>query len=377
MADLAPYIDLSLDDRDPDDILDAALALAADRLPGWTPREGNVEVALLEVLALVASEMVFALNRLPNVVVEALLKLYGIEHLNGTKLGFDVRVTVSDDLGRVVPAGTTIGLAEGESVRTFTTDADLVFPPGGATTLPVHVTADAVGGSNLLPLEDGTPFDVIDAVPFVDTVEADGTIFAFVINPESDTEYFSRAMARLSRLTDTIVLPDHFAAAASEELDVDRAKTTDLTDPGTAGVGDDPGHVTVSVIGPGGAALSEPRRTAIAASLLARTIASLQIHVINAEIVVVPVTVQVRRFAGFTDAQVIESVTAVLTAYLSTAFWDWNSDVVSHNELIARIDTAVGVDVVLDLSAPAADVPLAGFAPLAVLGALAIDVVAP
>lgn len=77
--DISQYVDLRVYDKDPTDILRTALTELQSRLPGWTPREDNTEVMLLEALAVEISEAVYAINRLPNSVMTALMRLYGIE----------------------------------------------------------------------------------------------------------------------------------------------------------------------------------------------------------------------------------------------------------------------------------------------------------
>ena len=76
--DLTPYVDLTLFDRTAQEIIDSAVLLAQIRLPDWTPREGNTEVAMIEAFALEVSEAVFAVNRLTSALVTAILGLYGL-----------------------------------------------------------------------------------------------------------------------------------------------------------------------------------------------------------------------------------------------------------------------------------------------------------
>ena len=104
--------------------------------------------------------------------------------------------------------------------------------------------------------------------------------------------------------------------------------------------------------------------------------AGLKVTVVPANVTAVNVTVTVLRRPGYTDAEVEANVRATLEAYLNPDAWDW-SRLVRRNEVIARADTAVGVDTVLSVTVPAADLPLAGVAPLASAGVITVTVEAP
>jgi hypothetical protein len=141
-------------------------------------------------------------------------------------------------------------------------------------------------------------------------------------------------------------------------------------------VGDHLGHVTTVVGGVAGAPLTQAQKNALELVLESKALANLDTHVVDPTITVVPVTVTVRRLAGYTDAQVVANVQAKVDAYLDPATWPWGT-VVRRNELIALVDQAAGVDYVDVLTAPAADVALAGVGPLADAGTITVTVTAP
>ena len=90
--DVRPYVDLTLLDVTPDQLAQAAIAVLAGQLPGWQPREGNVEVMLLEANAAITAELVAAVNRMPGAVLETLLRLFGADR----SLGHPATATVTE-----------------------------------------------------------------------------------------------------------------------------------------------------------------------------------------------------------------------------------------------------------------------------------------
>ncbi len=125
-----------------------------------------------------------------------------------------------------------------------------------------------------------------------------------------------------------------------------------------------------------GAMVPATDQAALQDELDSKAQANLSVHITDPTITAVAVTTTVRAMPGYTAAQVIASVTAILDEYLNPASWEWRASVY-RNELIARIDRAAGVERVVSLTAPAADVSLVGVAPLADLGVLAVTVELP
>lgn len=372
--DITPYVDLTLFDRSIQGIFQAALETAATKLPGWVPREGLTEVVLLEAQAVEISELVFAVNRVPGAVIEVLLRMFGLSPDVGAPAVATVRFTAADSLGHEVLAGTRLRVSLGSGVEPveFTTDVGFVIPSGSNNAV-VAVTATE-GGQRAHGGQVGGGLELLDSLAFINTV-------VFVTAPaggreaEDSVAFLDRGVLRLRRLVTTLVLPHHFTTAALEHPEITRATTLDNynSDAGSGAVGSHPGHVTVAIAGAGGAVVPTALKTTLLAEFEAGSASMLAVHITNPTITAVPVTVTVAKLAGFTNAQVIANVTAVLDAYLNPDAWAWSATV-RRNELIARIDNAVGVDYVETLTAPAANVALAGVAPLADLGAVSVTI---
>lgn len=368
--DVTELVDLTLYDPDPAALVARALALAEDRLPGWEPREHNIEVILLELLAEIATEWIYALNRLPGAVTEVLLRLFGLDRDPGAQAAGDTTFTLgANPAGLTIPAGARLRLSVSGDESLVTVDEDTVVAADTLTaTVPVTVSSYASWPNSTAT---GTALQVIDPVPYLTGVVTDGAL-AGGRDPETTDEYLTRCRLRLRRLTDALVLPDHFTAAALEDPAVQRATVIDLYD-GTGGPPyTDAGHLTVVARGIGGN-LTSTQKADLQASLAARTIASLDVHVIDPTVTSVDVTVTVVRRSGTSATAVQTAIDTALRAYLNPATWPW-SNVVRRNELIALIDGVADVDYVDSLAVPAADLTLPGDGPLAAAGTITITV---
>lgn len=344
-ADVSGYVDLRLYDRSDQDIFEAALAAAQLNMPEWTPREGAVEVLLLESVALAVAEAVVAVNRLPGATLETLLRFAGVDRDYGAAPIAFAQITCADTLGHEIPAGTRLYLttADGQGFVTMLVESPGVRIPSGSSTGVVSLIGDVfTAAANGVPV--GTSLQMVSPMPFVETIElvtpvADGR------DPETDEVWRDRGVNRLSRLTEALVLPRHFEARALEDPNVSRAVAIDNTDPGTAGVGDDPGHVMVAVLGDGGAALSTQAKADLQAVLDDAALAALQVHVVDIIVVQVTLSVAVRLTVAADPDAVTAGVQRAVDEYLNPLTWTYGA-VVRRNELVSIIDRVAGVDYV-------------------------------
>lgn len=373
--DVAGYTGLTLLDVTAQQMIDTAIARLAESWPDWQPREGNTEVVLLERLAEVAENIIYAINRLPDGMTEVLLRLAQMERSMGTPATGTVEFAVADTAGHSIPAGTTVrALVDGQDPVDFTTDSVVGIPVGETTgTVTVTATVNGTAGNGHPP---GRVLELVDAVPFVETV----TVTALTgggTGPEDAEAFLSRGVTRLARLTSTVVRPADVERFVAEQVVARRVKCLDLYDPAAAGSpGAHPGNVTVAVATTGGGALSASAKASLLASLQDAMHAGLKVHVVDATVTPVNVAVTVLRLPGTSAAAVQAAVTAQLQEYLSPDTWDW-SKTVRVNELIAQADRAAGVDVVLAVTSPAADLTLPGVAPLAAAGTITVTVQEP
>lgn len=229
--DVSNYVDLTLYDADPESIYDAGLVAAQSKLPEWQPRADHTETVLLEALAVEVSELIYAVNRIPGGVVETLLRLYGLDRDPGRQPAATVTLTLADNLGHTIPAGTRFLLTTEDLTEPveLALDADVVIAPGATTgTGAVTSIGAPTGAANGTPA--GTRLGTLDAVPYLDTATL-ATPISGGTDPEDGEAFLDRGIVRLQRLVTTLVRADHFTAAALEQPYVARAGTVDLTTP--------------------------------------------------------------------------------------------------------------------------------------------------
>lgn len=373
--DLSAYVDLRPYDIPDQDIIDTAIAALKLNLPGWIPREGNTEMVIIESVALEIAEAIVAVNRLPGAVVEAILLLAGVDRDYGAPPVATAEITFGDLLGHTVPGGTRVVLRMDDS----TSVVFLVEPPGltvnpGSDSGTVSLIGDVFTAvANGVPA--GTRLDMADPLPFVESVELTAAI-ADGRDSETDDGWRDRGVQRLSRLSDAYVVPRHFQAAALERPEVEVALAIDLYDPTQAGVpGDHVGHITVAVLGENATALSIAAKDAIETDLEAGAVGMLDVHVMDATVVSVPVAATVVAADGADSAIVTANIQEAVANYLDPLAWSFGGTVYL-NEMISLIDQVEGVSrvVAVTINAVAADYVLTGVAALPDAGTVTVTI---
>ncbi|QZE10821.1 baseplate J protein [Gordonia phage ChisanaKitsune] len=371
--DISQYVDLRIFDKDPTDILRTAIVELQSRMPEWTPREDNTEVMLLESMAVEVAEAVYAINRLPDSIMTALMRLYGIDRDAGAFASTTIEFQVVNSMGYTIPARTRLFLppTQGYGAMVFETNADLSIPYG-YTSGTVPATATEVNDiANGCP--PGTRFEVLDQLNFVsDVVNTEQVLGGRA--PESDKDWFNRGVQRFGRLTDTLVVPKHFELAALEDPRVRRARALDNYDPSIpdGSPGDHPGHLTLALYGDSGIMTAEEKQSVID-SFATRKFAPLILHTVDPVITTVNVTIRVKANQGYTNERVVDAVSTKLRDWLDTDVWPWKGTVY-YNEIIGLVSELPEVDYVTQLVSPAASFPLNGAAPLADLGTVSVQI---
>lgn len=376
--DFTPYVDLALYDKDSQELYEAAVQLITESLPEWTPREGNTEVLLLEALAQEVAEIIYAINRLPGGIMEALLRFFQIERDYGAVPTVTVTFHMAGTDGYTIPAGTRFSV-QGDGTADpiiFSTTTELTVPAGSSTGTVTAEADEYTDMANGIPA--GTQVSILDSIIYADYATL-ATAVTSGRNAEPDEDYLARGANRFTRLSTTLVLPQHFTAYALENPTVSRATTLDAYDPtldaDSAGpVGNDAGHVTVAVYGPGGV-VGSPDKTALLAEMDEASQVNLTVHIIDPAVVTQNITATVMAYDGWDTADVAANVENALAAYLDPQVWPW-SGVIRYNELIQLISNASGVDYVVSMT-PSADVTLPNVASLVDLGTASITVNVP
>lgn len=351
--DISEYLDLTVYDKQPAELYDDAIEYARSALPEWDPATGSVEDAIVQAMALLTAELIGAINRVPAGIFEAVLKLFDVTRQSGTKPTATATFEMIDDLGYTIPADTRIGYVDSTDpdsivLYTFDTDSELVITPGN-TTGTVAITG--VSSIEYPELAGATSLRLLTPISTVDSVIL-ATALAIGADPETDSEYFTRATAKLASYSTALVLTDQFSQyILSTYPAVYRCKGYSRLNPLNNDWNDalEDGYLTIYACGTGGASLSVEDTTAIEEDVTNRAVAGLVITIDPPSIVGITVDVTVTLTSGYSQTNVIDAVEAALNEYLHPDFWEWE-DTIHYNEVIALVSNVAGVGRVVDLT---------------------------
>lgn len=373
--DLTPYADLTIFDRDAEDIFEVFLTDVQSKIPEYDadPHETNTEMVLAQGMALEVAEEVFAINRLPSSTIEGVLRLFGVLRDEGAAPETTLTFQLGDTAGHSIPAGTraALQLPNGLDPIVFSTNLELVVPPGASSATVAALGDRFTSEANGYAIATG--LELLDSVSFVESVSL-GTEPFNGRDAETQETWLSRGVNRFARLSETVSLPRHFVSFATD-LGIFRAFAIDLYDPAQAGApGDHPGHVTLAVYGRGDLPIPQITKDELLAALVPASAPHLIKHVVDPTVTPVDVTVTVARHSGYTDMTVLANCEEALRSYLSPDGWPWQP-VVRRTQLISLLADVEGVAYVSSLTTPAADLALPGVANLTRPGAISVFVV--
>lgn len=347
-----------LDSSDPADLTTLALARAAEVAPGWRPREGNVEVVLLETLAVVVGEFMRRLETTPTDVTMQLLALSGLTRDPGSPASYAVRVDMADDLGHVVPAGTTVilGDPDGEDPLLATVAGDIAVATGVSSAVGV-VVAEDVGVVDAVTV--GSDLLLLDAVPYVTAVVVTG-VHSPGSDGEDDAAYLARGAAWLTSMTQALVTPRQFEGFALSHPGVGRALAVNRWNgvPGTT-PGSLPGRLAIVLLSTRGDAVTPAQLFELQAGIGERASIELVVSLTPAVVRPVDVTAAVTLRPGYAAATVRGQVTAAVSAWLDPLTWPWG-DAVRVSRLRQVIETVPGVDAAT-ITTPSQDVLIGAY----------------
>jgi len=344
------YLGLDLDDRDPQAIFDAALAKFQELAPEARPRNGSIEVLLLEAIATASADLIYALNRFPATAVEGILALYGVPRFNGTSAAGTVTLTLDGTRTLTVEAGQR--LSDPTTGLTLVVSTSTTGTAVTTLTIPCE-TEDPGGAGNAIAA--GSALDLIDAIPYV-TAAVVATDFTGGADAEDDSAYINRASTVLARVTSSLVLPSHFIAYLLQDPRVTRATAIDLYEPGGT-AGSDLGYLTTYTYGRG-EQLSLTVREELRAAMQAICSAMVTVFVEEASIKTQNVSLTVHALPGYVTADVSDAVKAAISAWMSPTSWTWGRDIMPTEITDIAADVA-GVDYVTSVTTPASTVTVA------------------
>ena len=201
--DFSTYIDFSGFDEQPAAVYQDAVAYAQTALPEFNPRPGTIEDAILQAGAYVGALSIGAINRLPNGLVEGILKIMGVTRIESTAGTVDVEIEFFD-AGQTVDAGTLFvyDYFDGSQVIQLPfVLTDAVTAAEAETTVTTTLTSLINGvipsiaiGTQFLP---ASPSSVIFSCTTTSVVSQGDS-------SETETQFLNRAATYLQSLSSTL-----------------------------------------------------------------------------------------------------------------------------------------------------------------------------
>lgn len=373
---------------------DALTTLAAN-LPGWVPRDGHLEVWLVQALAAMAATTA----QVAGQASEAIFQYFGQSLLNlppiaGASATAPSTWTVTDTQGHTIPAGTIVGWSTSASSSTlFRTTADVVIPPGSSSTASGAVPLTAVTpGADSNGLGPGT-WQLFSNLAWVTSVVSTAASSGGA-DPETTAAYLARLRSQLKLLTPRPILPADFAALAAAQIGVARATALNGYNPADGSSGN-ARMVTVAAVDTSGSPLGSAAQSSLAATLQAMREVNFVVNVISPTTSTVTVTATVAATSGAVLNTVSAAVSSAVSAFLSPAHWGdtqdssgmwtgrWiNSPTVRYLDVASVINAVPGVAYVAGLSIglgsatqASGDVQLPGAVPLPTPGQINITMI--
>lgn len=228
--DFSQYVDLTINDLQPQNIYDNAVSYALNALPEFDPRPGTVEDAMLQSMSFVSGLLLGAINRLPNGLMEGLLRLMGFQRSEATFATGLVVFTSIDNDGLTIPAGTQVAFTEvaatGVVQHVFSTDSEAVIAPGNSVSGPVPVTAGTSGEKPII--SDGDPMLILTASNKLFVCVFSGSLGQGVIGETNDV-YFARGVTFLASLSSSLATANQITNYILTFFkEIFRANTVDL-----------------------------------------------------------------------------------------------------------------------------------------------------
>lgn len=375
-----PYIGLPIktdSKRLSADILDRLMT----NIPGWIPREGNIEVWVVEAIAFAMAEVLGVASRIDRSIFRYFgQSLIGLAPIDGAPATMPTTWTMTDALGHTIPAGTTAALRTTAGVLVpFVTLVDVIVPAGQVATPAGSVTmysTDVGADKNGYP---ASALELVDALAFVDTVVSTAAT-AGGTDAETDDDYLNRLVAELQLLTPRPILAADFAVYARKVTGVARAAALDNYNPADDTFGNEK-MVTVSMVDTAGADVSAAVKADAAAQFAAVREINFVVNIIDPTRTVINVNYAAVALPGYSIEDLRTAINTAVTAYVDPAKWGstpsdpaaWTQHgTVRYLSIAGIIEAVPGVDYLtaLTVNGGGVDIALGGRISLPTVGVI-------
>lgn len=246
---------------DPNALIRDAFAAIQAQIPGWTPREGHLEVAVIEEAAQMMAETAGVAAQVPIAIFAYFGSLVGVLPEQGAAATVPVQFTMTGTSGYTIPAGTLLLLTASDSSQVlFAVQTTITIPAGSATGAGTLVCQNV--GTFPNGIAAGT-CQLVASNASVSTVATTAAVSGGV-DPETTDAYLSRLSAELQLLAPRPILPSDFAELATNVTGVYRALAINLLNAGRT--------FTDGSVVSGSAVLTSPADAAFTAADVGKTV---------------------------------------------------------------------------------------------------------
>ena len=211
--------------------IQTALNNIANTLPGWQPREGNLEVLLIEQFALMTAEAASVAAQVPLAIFEYYGNLIGIPQSAGVALNINTTWTLANGASGsvLIASGTRASILISGVVYSFLTDQDLTIDTSSSFSGSVTMTAVTAGSSyNIVTANDYL-------TPDYSTLNV-ATVFVVSQNivgsdAETTSSYINRLSNALTVYTSRPITSNDYATLASTISGVMRTTAVNQVNP--------------------------------------------------------------------------------------------------------------------------------------------------
>lgn len=239
---MANYIDIPIV-ADTDVIIQQALTTIMENVPGWAPREGNLEVLLIEQFASMAAEAATVASQVPSSIFEYFGSLVNIVPKIGLQAEIQTTWTLVSNAptgGYTIPAGTAAGFFYEGSSYLFQTEQNNTIASGESTGVFTMQSVEVGSGYNIYDLAGVNPLTTflqmqnsdpnVSSILVTDTA-ATNTSLAVGTDPETTENFLNRLTSELQLLAPRPITPSDYALFAQNLAGIYRALAFDGFNP--------------------------------------------------------------------------------------------------------------------------------------------------
>ena len=346
VADFRQYVNLRPFDIEPAQLYLESIEVARSVFPDFELRPGTIEDAMFQAFSYMSALNIGAINRLPDSLMLGVGKMIGTPYADGSRATMSVLFTANSNSGAVIPAGTLVGKTitiEDTPVQyVFETDEELIISSNTVgdplPTGTVGCTCQTIG---VIPqIDTSASLNILSFAPSLYTAASNGS-FVNGVDAEPLNTFLDRTMANLATFSSALTTASQAQNYVLVEYPnlVSRCRVYDLTDPGgglLVGEGTSSGKVAVFVYGPG-RLLTSGEKTTIETDLINRTVAGLEIGVLDPTLLDFNITASILYDPAYDSTVLLDLIKNGLLQAFSPTSCQFAEERLRYNDVLQNI----------------------------------------